>query len=213
MSHHEWKSDIRRMKKLARLARAKGRGFDMGFGPGGLRFNFDFDGHGPGRHRHRHRGEGGGRRRMFDSGELRLVLLALIAEEPRHGYDLIRALEEKTGGGYSPSPGTVYPTLTLLEEMGFIEEAKAKGKKKPFAITDDGTAYLEAKADDVARLMERLERHGEHRERAGSQPIKASIKHLMTAFWQKISQDGADEETIAEIARILDKAARKIEKI
>ena len=70
---------------------------------------------------------GRGRRRMFESGELRLVLLKLIADEPRHGYDLIRAIEELTGGEYAPSPGVIYPTLTLLQDMGLIEEAEGEG--------------------------------------------------------------------------------------
>ena len=63
---------------------------------------------------------------MFEGGELRLVLLKLIADEPRHGYELIKAIEEMTGGEYAPSPGIVYPTLTMLEDMGLIAEAKSK---------------------------------------------------------------------------------------
>src|SRR5215813_5554288 len=83
-----------------------------------------------------HGGRGGGRsRRMFDGGELRLVLLKLIADEPRHGYDLIRAIEELTGGEYAPSPGVVYPTLTLLQDMGLIEEAAGEEPRKPFQAT------------------------------------------------------------------------------
>jgi hypothetical protein len=73
---------------------------------------------------------GGGRRpRMFDGSELRLVLLRLIADEPRHGYDLIRAIEALTGGAYAPSPGVIYPTITLLDEMGFIEEQQSQGAR------------------------------------------------------------------------------------
>src|SRR5215210_8074136 len=85
-------------------------------------------------------GSGGRRRsrRMFESGELRLVLLKLIADEPRHGYDLIRAIEDMTGGEYAPSPGVVYPTLTLLQDMGLIEEAPGEGPRKPFQVTDEG---------------------------------------------------------------------------
>jgi hypothetical protein len=101
------------------------RGFDfpeglfaMGFGPKGWGRGFggwdqDWGGGGGGRR---------GRRRVFDAGELRLVLLKLIADQPRHGYDLIRAIEEMTHGTYAPSPGVVYPTLTMLQVMGFIEE-------------------------------------------------------------------------------------------
>ena len=90
-----------------------------------------------------------GRRRMFDAGELRLVLLKLIADQPRHGYDLIRAIEELTHGAYAPSPGVVYPTLTMLQDMGLIEEAKGEGSRKAFQVTDDGEAHLAEKADEV----------------------------------------------------------------
>src|SRR6185503_2960187 len=105
----------------------------------------------PGRHGHRHHGQGGRngfrghrwsgeeegrgrRRRVFDSGELRLLLLRLIADEPRHGYELIRAIEELSGGVYAPSPGLIYPTLTMLHEMGQIEEAQSGGARKAFAV-------------------------------------------------------------------------------
>src|SRR6478736_6644821 len=89
---------------------------------------------------------GGRSWRMFESGELRLVLLKLIADEPRHGYDLIRAIEEMTGGEYAPSPGVVYPTLTLLQDMGLIEEAPGKGPRKPFQVTDEGRKQLEERS-------------------------------------------------------------------
>ncbi len=93
---------------------------------------------------------------MFESGELRLVLLKLIADEPRHGYDLIRAIEELTGGEYAPSPGVVYPTLTLLQDMGLIEEAAGEGARKPFQITDEGRAHLAERSDEVDGLIARL---------------------------------------------------------
>ena len=80
--------------------------------------------------------------RMFESGELRLVLLKLIADQPRHGYDLIRAIEELTHGSYAPSPGVVYPTLTMLQDMGLIQEAAAEGARKAFAVTPEGEAHL-----------------------------------------------------------------------
>ena len=100
--------------------RGWGRGFGGGFGPGwGM-----------------HEGREGGRgRRMFDGGELRLILLKLIEEQPRHGYDLIREIEERSGGAYAPSPGVIYPTLTMLDDMELIEEQKTEGAKKQFGIT------------------------------------------------------------------------------
>ena len=106
-------------------------------------------------------GRGRRRRRMFDSGELRLVLLKLIADQPRHGYDLIRAIEELTHGEYAPSPGVVYPTLTMLLDMGLIEEAAAEGARKAFAVTAEGEAHLAERAEEVEALFERLDGGGE----------------------------------------------------
>ncbi len=103
--------------------------FAMGRGPRGKWGPFEWDfGDRPGG---RHGGPGRGRRRMFEGGELRLVLSKLIVDEPRHGYDLIRAVEDMTGGQYAPSPGVVYPTLTLLQDMGLIEEAPGKDRASP----------------------------------------------------------------------------------
>ena len=184
-----------------------GRGFDMNFGPGGFTFDFG-SGHGERRHR-----RGSHRRRMFDSGELRLVILQLCAEEARHGYDLIRAIEEMTGGAYAPSPGTVYPTLTLLEDMGLVEEHESDGKKRLFSATKEGKKYLKDRADEIEALMERLEGHGERRQKADAKPIKPAVKRLMKAFWVKMAETNGDEETLDKIAEIVNKAARKIEKL
>src|ERR1051326_1639592 len=124
-----------------------GRGWQGSWGP----FSFDFS----------DEGWNGGRRgrrarRVFEGGELRLVLLKLISDQPRHGYDLIRAIEELTGGEYAPSPGVVYPTLTLLQDMGLIDEAAGEAARKPFQITKAGTTHLEENADEVEELFERL---------------------------------------------------------
>jgi len=85
---------------------------------------------------------GGGGGRVFGPGDLRLMLLAMIAAKPRHGYELIKELEQKFGGGYTPSPGSVYPTLTLLEELGHVRSAASEGTKKLFEITPEGEDYL-----------------------------------------------------------------------
>src|SRR6185437_3841761 len=114
---------------------------------------------------HGEEGRGGRRRRVFDSSELRLVLLKLIADQPRHGYDLIRAIEDLTGGAYVPSPGVVYPTLTLLQEMGHIEEAASEGARRAFAVTADGAAHLAAKKPEVEELFARLAQLGTARAR------------------------------------------------
>lgn len=121
---------------------------------------------------HGHRGGGRGGRgdffrtgRMLGDGDLRLIALLLLEEQPRHGYDLIRALEERTAGTYSPSPGVVYPTLTFLEEAGFASSA-SEGNKKVFSITEEGRAHLAANRAAVERVLEQLERLGRKMARA-----------------------------------------------
>jgi DNA-binding PadR family transcriptional regulator len=93
---------------------------------------------------------------VFGSGDLRLVILALVAEKPSHGYELIKAIEQKFGGGYTPSPGSVYPTLTLLEELGQVRAAADDGAKKLFEITAEGRAYLAENQVTVDGVMARM---------------------------------------------------------
>jgi DNA-binding PadR family transcriptional regulator len=150
---------------------------------------------------------------MFESGELRLVLLKLIADEPRHGYDLIRAIEELTGGDYAPSPGVVYPTLTLLQDMGLIEEAAVEGPRKPFQVTDEGRAHLQEKADEVEALIERLEDLKSSARQTAGPAIGRAIKNLMSALSHRVGRDGLDEDLLHEIAAILDEAAQRIERV
>ena len=90
--------------------------------------------------------------RVFGHGGLRLVLLRLIADKPRHGYELIKAIEERLGGSYSPSPGVVYPTLTLLEEMGHVTVSAEGGGRKLHTITDAGREHLDAHRAEVDQL-------------------------------------------------------------
>jgi DNA-binding PadR family transcriptional regulator len=166
---------------------------------------------------HRHgggRGEhgGGGRRRMFDGGELRLVLLALLEEQPRHGYDLIREIEERTGGAYAPSPGVVYPTLTMLDELEHIEEVKAEGARKRFAITDAGRAHLDGKRGEVDALIERLSRLGQEESRHGAAPVKRAMMSLHMALRDALSS-AQRRDMVHDVTAILDEATRKIERL
>ena len=113
-------------------------------------------------------GRGGGRGgpgdmfragRMLADGDLKLITLSLLAQAPRHGYDIIKALEERTSGIYSPSPGVVYPTLTFLEEAGYAASA-ADGNKKVFSITEEGQAHLNENREMIDGVLEHLERFG-----------------------------------------------------
>ncbi|WOE76080.1 PadR family transcriptional regulator [Alterisphingorhabdus coralli] len=156
------------------------------------------------------------KRRMFDSGELRLVLLKLIADEPRHGYDLIRAIEDMTEGSYAPSPGVIYPTLNLLEDSGLIAQEEAEGSRKIFTITDDGRAEIEKNEDSIAGLMDRLDSTGESkraRSRKAGAPVGRAIGNLMSALGNRVARSDMDDDMRHSIAEILDEAAQKIERL
>lgn len=162
----------------------------------------------------REEGERGSRRRrVFDSGELRLILLKLIADQPRHGYDLIRAIEELSGGVYVPSPGIVYPTLTMLNEMGHIEEASSDGARKAFSITADGSSYLAERKAEVDGLLARLAELAMARERTDRGPIRRAMQNLRTVLINRFERDDVPSETMHQVAAILDEAAQRIEKL
>lgn len=178
-----------------------------GVGRGGHwhRGPFDMDGVGRG-------GRGGGRR-MFDGGELRLILLRLIADEPRHGYELIKAIEALSGGAYAPSPGVVYPTLTLLTDMALTEEQAADGTRKRFAATEAGLALLAEEAEQVAALLARLQALGERHARTDGGPIHRARANLRAAIRHRLSGAEVDTETLHRVAAILDEAAQKVERL
>ena len=155
---------------------------------------------------------GGGRRRVFDSGELRLVMLKLIEEGPRHGYDIIRAIEDRTNGAYAPSPGIVYPTLTLLDDMGAVE-AQADGTKKQYAITDIGRAELAEKAAEVSVLMARLAELGAERAKTDGAPIRRAMGNLRAVLANRLTADDVTTDTLHDVAAMIDEAARKIERL
>lgn len=158
-------------------------------------------------------GRGGRRRRMFDSAELRLVLLTLIAEQPRHGYDLIREVEARTGGAYAPSPGVVYPMTTLLLDMGLIAEAEGDGQRKLFAITEAGRADLAAHEAQVEAAFAKLQTLAALRERTDAAPVARAMQNLKTAVHNRLSQEGVDKAVILEVAALIDQAASKVERL
>jgi DNA-binding PadR family transcriptional regulator len=171
-----------------------------------------------GRHGHgfeAERGEGGrsGRRRVFDAGELRLVLLKLIADQPRHGYELIRAIEELTGGSYVPSPGMVYPTLTMLDEMGHVAEVKSEGARKAFAVTAEGTAHLAERQAEVEALFARLAELATVSERTDAMPVRRAMGNLRAVLIHRLGRAGVQSATVHEAVAIIDEAAQRIERL
>jgi len=149
---------------------------------------------------------------MFDRAELRLVLLSLIAEQPRHGYDLIKAMEERSGGHYSPSPGVIYPALSMLSDEGVILEQESADHRRSFAITESGRAVLEAEAEQAEAGVQRLNALGERAEEHRSPSIERGAANLFMAVAQRMRGE-RDEELPHRIAEILDEAARRIERL
>jgi DNA-binding PadR family transcriptional regulator len=120
--------------------------------------------------------------RMLASGDLRLVALYLIEQQPRHGYDLIKAVEEKSAGFYTPSPGIVYPALTFLEEAGFVT-SEADGNKKLYTITEEGRAHLADNRDSIESTLAFLAKAGEQMNR---------FREFAKADWPFNREDGPD---------------------
>lgn len=161
-----------------------------------------------GRHGGRH-GRGGWGRRYFEHGALRIIALALIAEKPRNGYEIIKAIEEKTGGAYAPSPGVVYPTLTLLEEQGHITQITEDGKKL-WAITPEGQAALDANKRILDAFEERFTvggLSGAHRSE-----LRRAVRRLIVAVRAKVAAGEIDENSVSTLVAAIDAAAEAVEK-
>lgn len=160
-------------------------------------------------------GRRGGRRRkrMFASGELRLVLLGLLADEPRHGYELIKAFEELTGGAYAPSPGVIYPTLALLEDEGLIAETGEDSPRRAFAATDAGKAELAERASEVEALLARLAEQGERAERGRKPEIMRAMGNLASVLKARTRAGKMDQDSVHAIVDLIDEMAKKIERL
>jgi len=154
--------------------------------------------------------------RMLAQGDLRLIALAFIAEAPRHGYEIIKLVEEKTADWYSPSPGIIYPTLTYLEEAGHVTAA-IEGSKKLYTITEEGRAYLAANRHLADAVLARLTAIGEsanrmrrasdeERGRRRSLPtlVDAALAHLRETVSRRLQDDVDAEARLVEIIARVD---------
>lgn len=156
----------------------------------------------------------GGRRggRMFEQGDLKLVVLKLLDEKPRHGYEIIKALEEKTGGMYSPSPGAVYPTLTLLEELGYARAVDEGNGRKIYEITDAGRAHLAEHRSTAEDVFERVSNvAGAGAEMFGE--LATAFGGLGRAAFKTASKQRGDREVLRRIRNILERAEREIHEL
>ena len=158
-------------------------------------------------------GRGFGRRvRMFDSGGMKLALLKLLSEEPAYGYQLIKKMEQKLAGGYTPSAGAIYPTLTMLEEEGLIE-ASVQENRKIYSVTGEGARFLESNKARVEALFAELEEAGRGFARGRSPELMRAFANLRGAVSARVSRGNATEEQIKKMAAAIDVAARTIDEL
>jgi DNA-binding PadR family transcriptional regulator len=178
-----------------------------------------------GGHRHdgehgRHGRHGGGRsgsdgmelRRFFRHGDLRLVILQLIAEKPRHGYEIIKAIEELVAGAYSPSPGVIYPTLTLLEDLGYVAVTPSEGARKLHEITEAGRSFLDANRAAVDALRARMTEASHARGGGPAPQLVRAMENLKLALRLRQDRGPLTEDQLRDVAGALDAAAVAIER-
>ena len=179
------------MREGRGMGRGQGRGMGQGMG----------------------RGRGGrGRRRPLDHGDLRLLILKLISEAPRHGYDLIREIEERTGGAYVPSPGVIYPALEALLDLGWVE-AEADGARRSFRLTPDGEAELAAEAEALERIETRLASLSESDRPEDPQDVRGAMWRLRHTVISAIRAYPDDPDRRKAVADILAEAQERIARL
>ena len=167
----------------------------------------------------RHNGvghNGGGRRgKRFASEELRLMVLGLLETEPQHGYQLIRNFAEKSGDAYSPSPGVLYPLLTLLADMGLVEEAarEGSGSRRSFALNDAGKAEIDAKRESVDAAFAKLASLAGDAARIDPAPVRRAMHNLRNVMIERLRRDGTTEQTMFDAVALIDAAAQQIERL
>jgi DNA-binding PadR family transcriptional regulator len=179
-----------------------GRGWDWRADP-----NFDAFFLGGGHRR------GGGWRggRMFEQGGLKFVILRLLDEKPRHGYEIIKELEERSGGRYTPSPGTVYPTLSMLEDMGYASAAVEEGGKKVYSITDAGRQHLAENKGAVDDVIDRLTQVGASIFGEQMRPAHEAMAALARTYMHVTMHRTADSGYVGKVVEVLRRAAADLE--
>jgi DNA-binding PadR family transcriptional regulator len=151
------------------------------------------------------------RHQMFESGEVKYVILRLLKEKPRHGYEIIRALEEKMAGCYTPSAGTVYPTLQLLEDQGYIRAVETEGKKV-YHVTPEGEKFLNEHRDVLDDIFEKV--RDTVRDFAGGDmgELHGAFARVARVTFGRAWRKGPEHPALRRVAEILKKAADDIEK-
>jgi DNA-binding PadR family transcriptional regulator len=176
--------------------------FAGGFGPRFWSFRGPGGEHGPRRRR----------QQIFESGEVKYVILRLLKEKPRHGYEIIKALEERMGGCYTPSPGTIYPTLQLLEDQGYVRAVESEGKRV-FHITPEGEAFLEQHRDAIDDIFERVRDTVRGFSGGRMADLNQAFARLAATTYRQAWRAGPDDPKVGLMAEVLRRAAEEIEKV
>ena len=150
--------------------------------------------------------------RVFERGDLKFVILRLVAEKPMHGYEVMQALEEESGGWYKASPGSVYPTLQMLEDQGYVVCDEQEGKKV-YSITDEGRAFLEENGDVVDDILERVSDFTDRFFRSEMRDLSRSFRKLAQITFERGVRWSETPEELERIKEILDRAIREIEEM
>jgi DNA-binding PadR family transcriptional regulator len=178
---------------------------DWGFGPFSADFPFNFGDWGRPRG-----GRGRRRRQMFESGEVKFIILRLLKDKPMHGYEVMKALEEKMAGTYSPSPGTVYPTLQLLEDEGFVRVEEVDGKKV-YHVTPEGEAYLTENRDLIDEIVDRVKETVRDVAGGAMGDLHRTFGRLAKTTFGTAWRRGPDDPALAKVAEILKRATKDVE--
>jgi DNA-binding PadR family transcriptional regulator len=162
---------------------------------------------------HHHDRDSGSRGpKMFEAGALRYIVLQMIAEQPRHGYEIIKDIEQRTGGGYAPSPGVIYPLLSMLEDLGHVVVTQGSNKKL-HTITAEGQAFLDDNRGFVQAIFARMSRSGRERGEHCGRDIKHSLHALKATVVSRVRGESLGAEQLQQIQAILERAADDVQKI
>ena len=149
--------------------------------------------------------------RLFEQGDLKYVILRLLEEKPRHGYEIIKELESRFGGSYAPSPGTVYPTLTMLEDLGYARVVPEEGGKKIYEITDEGRKHLAEHSTTVNDIFDRIARFVEGFTDAPMMDLNQAFQRLARATYKTATTHIREKEMLAKLREIIQRASDEIE--
>jgi len=151
------------------------------------------------------------RHRFFEKGDLKYVILDLVKDKPSHGYEIIRALDERFGGFYTPSPGAVYPTLQMLEDMGYVSAAEQDGKKT-YSITDEGRKFLETRRTIIDGIRDRMGDFSDPDVRGELRDMMFELRDLGRVFARQ-ARRRMDPERMKQVREVVTKARQDIESI